>query len=109
VPFWFAGGAAVGVGTGAYIEGELKSTEEVSLDKAWEATQKAMEDLELIITYKGKDAISGEVMARRASGKKITVKLRKESDSFTEIRIRVGIFGNESVSHEVHKTIKKHF
>lgn len=108
-PLWVAGGAAAGVGTYAYIEGALVATEDVSLDKAWKATEKAMEDLQLTATYKGKDALSGEVIARRGMGKKIKIKLEKKSDTLTEIRIRAGIFGDESMSREIHKTIKKHF
>jgi hypothetical protein len=34
------------------------------------------------------------MMARRATGKKVRVKLRREPDSFTEIKIRGGIFGD---------------
>lgn len=106
---WLAGGAAAGAGTYAYVRGELKSTEEVSLDRAYQATQQAMKDLEFTITSKQKDAFYGEVLARRATGKKVTVKLEKQTGTTTEITIRVGTFGDESLSQEIHKTIKKHF
>lgn len=105
---WIAGGAAAGAGSYAYIARELKSTEEVSLDRAYQATQQAMKDLEFTITSKQKDAFYGEVIARLASGKKVKVKLKKKSGSLTEIKIRVGTLGDESMSRQIHKTIKKH-
>ena len=103
-----AGGAAAGAGSYAFITGELKATEDVSLDRAYQSTQQAMKDLEFTITSKQKDALYGEVIARRASGEKVAVKLNKKSNSLTEIKIRVGTFGDESVSRQIHETIKKH-
>jgi hypothetical protein len=104
-----AGGAAAGVGSYKYIKGELQSTEKVSLDKAYQATEKAVKDLELTITSKQKDAFDGEVIARRATGKKVTIKLKRQSDSVTEIKIRVGTFGDEYISKDILDTMKKYF
>lgn len=104
-----AGGAAAGIGTYKYIKGELQSTEKVSLDKAYQATEKAVEDLELTITSKQKDAFDGEVIARRATGKKVTIKLKRQSDSVTQIKIRVGTFGDEYISKDILDTMKKYF
>ena len=104
-----AGGAAAGIGTYKYIKGELESTEKVSLDKAYQATEKAVEDLELTITSKQKDAFDGEVIARRATGKKVTIKLKRQSDSVTQIKIRVGTFGDEYISKDILDTMKKYF
>ena len=106
---WIAGGAAAGIGTYKYVKGELESTEKVSLDKAYQATEKAMGDLEFTITSKQKDAFDGEVIARRATGKKVTVKLKKQSNSVTEIKIRVGTFGDEYISKDILDTMKKYF
>ena len=106
---WIAGGAAAGIGTYKYIKGELESTEKVSLDKAYQATQNAIEDLEFTITSKQKDAFDGEVIARRATGKKVTVKLKRQSGSVTQIKIRVGTFGDETISKDILDTMKKYF
>jgi hypothetical protein len=103
------GGVAAGAGTIAYIKGELKSTEEVSLGRAWEASQAAMKDLEFSITSKEKDALSAKLIARGAGDRKITVTLKKVSDSVTEIRIRVDTFGDESLSRMILEKMKKHY
>ena len=105
---WLAGGAAAGIGTYKYIKGELQSTEKVSLDKAYAATEKAIKELEFTITSKQKDTFAGEVIARRATGKKVTVKLKRLSNSVTEIKIRVGTFGDEYISKDILDTMKKY-
>ena len=56
-------GGAAGAGSVAYITGELKSTEEVPMSRAWRATQKAMNDLGFAITSMDKDAFYGQFSA----------------------------------------------
>jgi len=107
-PLFLMGGAA-GAGTVAYVGGELKSTEKVSLNTAWNASQKAMKDLEFTITSKEKDAFDGQFIAKGAANKIIKIKLNKQSDMLTEIRIRVGTFGDESLSLQILEKIKKRF
>jgi hypothetical protein len=104
-----AAGGAAGAGTVAYIGGELKSTERVSLNRAWKATQTAIADLELIMTEKAKDAFDAELKATGAGGKKIKVALKRISDSTTEIRIRVGTFGDEPLSLQILESIRNRF
>lgn len=58
-----SGGGTV-AGTVTYAFGELRSLEEASLDRVWEATQKTMEDLELITTSREKDTLTGRLVAR---------------------------------------------
>ena len=105
------GGAVVaaGVGTYAYVNGEMKGTETVSLDRAWNASQAAMKDLEFPITDKSKDALQAELTARTSADKKILIKLKRVSDGATEIGIRVGTFGDEAMSRLILDKIKNHF
>ena len=107
-PFFLMGGAA-GAGTVAYVGGELKTVEEVSLNRAWDATQKAMKDLEFTITSKEKDAFNSQLIAKGAANKIIKIKLNRQSDTLTEIRIRIGTFGDESLSLKILESIKKQF
>ena len=102
-------GGAAGAGTVAYVGGDLKSTEEVSLNRAWNATQKAMKDLEFTITSKEKDAFNGQLIAKGVANKIIKIKLNRQSNMLTEIRIRVGTFGDESLSLKILERIKKRF
>jgi hypothetical protein len=101
------GAVAAGAGGYAYVKGEVKATESASLDKAWNATLAAMKDLQYPVTARAKDALSAEVTARNASDKKITVRLTKLFEETTEIRIRVGTFGDEPLSRVILDKIKK--
>ena len=105
-----AGGAA-GAGTYAYVGGEFTSTEQISLERAWEATKKAVNDLGFTVTRKEKDAYSSEfqLIAYGTGEKKIVIKLKKQSSTLTEIAIRVGMFGDESLSRSILEKIKGYF
>lgn len=103
------GGVAAGVGTAVYVRGELKSTESVPLDGAWAASLKALGELKLPVVTKQKDGLSGNIAARTAADKRVQLQLKKVSDKTTEIRIRVGTFGDESQSRLILDQLKKHF
>ena len=106
--FLVGAGAAAGVGTYKWYNGELSSVESAPMDKAWAASQAAMKDLEFAITEQGKDSLSAHLTARTAQDKKVTVTLKKQTEKLTEIKIRVGTFGDEAMSNQVLVKIKSH-
>ncbi|MGQ3684288.1 MAG: DUF3568 family protein [Candidatus Loosdrechtia sp.] len=106
VPLIVGGGA--GAGTVAYLKGELKSLEEASLDKTWQATHKALKDLEFIITSEEKNSLSAKAVARGTANKRVEINLKNVSGNLTEVKIRVGIFGEESLSRLILERIKKY-
>lgn len=102
--------AAVGagaIGTMAYVKGDLESTEAANIDAVYQATKKAIEELELTMTMAEKDALSAVIGARDAQDKKITIKLKAVSDGTTRISIRVGVFGDETKSRLIYEAIKR--
>ncbi|MDN3511596.1 MAG: DUF3568 family protein [Candidatus Jettenia sp. CY-1] len=101
-------GGGAGAGTIAYLKGDLRSLEEASLERVWEAAQKAIQELEFVVTSKQKDIFSAKFTVHGAQDKKITVDLKKISDNLTEIKIRVGIFGDESLSRLLLERVRKH-
>ncbi len=102
-------GAAAGVGGVAYVKGELVVAESVTLDKAWKATENAMKDLQFTVVKQNETGVDGMFEAQGAGDKKVVIKLKKTSDTVTEFRIRVGTFGDETVSRQVHAKIKAGF
>lgn len=104
--FLVGAGAAIGAGSVAYVSGELRGAEEASMDRAWNAATTAMEQLEFKVTKSQKDALAGEITARRADDTRIVVRLRKQTDRITEIRVRVGVFGDEALSRVIYDKIK---
>lgn len=107
--FLIGAGAAIGAGTVAYVGGELKAADEVRMDRAWSASLDAMEQLEFKVTKSQKDALAGEIIARRADDTRIIIRLKKQTDQVTEIRIRVGTWGDETLSRLIYEKIKKNY
>lgn len=100
---WSAGCIAVaaagaGAGTVAYIRGELDASLSNNLDVVDGATNRAIEQLRFAKISESADAIARVITLRTAEDKKIEVKLTRTSDAVTRVRIRVGIFGDETLS-----------
>lgn len=95
------GAAAAGAGTVAYIKGELKATEEATLDKTWEATVAAIDELEFIVINKIKDEVSAQLEAKTADNKTVKIELKRVTENLTDISIRVGTFGDETLSRYI--------
>ena len=103
--------AAVGVGaagTVAYIRGDLQTVESADIDAVYKAVLKAVDELELSITQKTKDAMTAKIVARDAQDKKITIKLGATVEGATKLSIRVGLFGNERKSRLIYEQIKEY-
>lgn len=92
-----AGGAAGGFSV-AYVAGELQAEEEVSIDEAYMAAQRALEGLELTVTTREKDAMTAKVIAVGAEDKQITVRLERKANLITTVKIRVGMLGDQQYS-----------
>jgi hypothetical protein len=103
--FVLAAGAA-GAGTVAYIRGELDATLPNNLDAVDAATNRAIQHLQFVKVSESKDALSAVITARTAQDKKIEIRLDKAGDALTRVRIRVGIFGDETISRALLDAIK---
>jgi hypothetical protein len=94
-------------GTVAYVRGDLESVEPKNINTVYQATLKAMEQLELNVSNKTKDSLSAEIVARDSQDKKVTVKLGATAEGATKLSIRIGIFGSETKSRLIYEQIKK--
>jgi len=108
--FLFVVGAAAGGGAAGYawVNGEVKITEGYSLTQTWDASLAAMQDLQFPVTDKSKDALSGYLTAQTADDKTVKINLKYISNTSTEIHIRVGTFGDESLSRIILNKINSH-
>lgn len=95
------GGAVAGAGTIAYLRGELKSTEGYPFATVWAATVKAVEQLEFIVVNKVNDAVSGTYEVVTADNKTVHINVNRVGDNITEVKIRVGTFGDETLSRYI--------
>jgi hypothetical protein len=102
------GAAAAGAGAVYYIDGELKDTESASLDAVHAATLAGLRDMQYAVVSDAKDINDAKVLARTATDTKVQILLAKQSAAVTEIRIRVGTFGDEQLSRQILEKIKTH-
>ena len=105
--FAAAVGGAVGAGSVVYYQGQMKTKEIASLEQTWFAVVTAMDDLGFSIIEKEKDRISAKLIARTTSDKKVRIKLKYESETRTDMNVRVGIFGDKEVSKLIVDSIHK--
>lgn len=90
-------GAAAGVAAGgavSYYGNELRTVQEVTVDKAWTAAQATASELQFTIdpSRSHKDGTGGVLFSRNANSQPIVIQLLRQSDRLTEIRVRVGTF-----------------
>jgi hypothetical protein len=97
------------VGVAAYKGGEVRYTGELSLNEVWDAAQKALRDLGYAVTSKERHVSDTpcQLTAEKEGSKRIRVTLNRQSDVVTEIRIRIGTFGDESLSRLILEKVEE--
>lgn len=90
-----------------YLRGELQ----VNIDRRFEVVEraagKAVTELQFSKIEEKKDALVAIITARTAEDIKISIKVEKQSDALTTVRIRAGTIGNEKLSYAVYNKIKE--
>ncbi|MHC4947424.1 MAG: DUF3568 family protein [Planctomycetota bacterium] len=90
-----AGAAAGGV---AYAKGDLEATVEAPPDVAVEATKQVFEDMGFRNIMGEASAADGWAKATTARDRDVNVNLMKRTEDTSAIKIRVSVFGDESMS-----------
>lgn len=99
------GAGVIGVGTVAYIKGDLEVVEAKDIDVVYDATRRAMRQLGLRMVKERKDLDSGLIVARDAEDEEIKIILRSTQDGGTKLSIRVGLFGDQARSVRIYQKI----
>jgi hypothetical protein len=97
--------AAVGVGSYLYIKGELERDYNAPMDRVWEATVQAVEELKLTTESKEHDAFGGQIKGKMSDGDSFKIDLKNKGDELTQVGIRIGTFGSKSKSEVIHDKI----
>jgi hypothetical protein len=96
--------AGTGVGTYAYVNGELVTDYYVSFDKAWSACEKTIADLRRYGVQPEKGIGDGTISAVIDTDK-VKISLKYKTKNVTNVAIRVGIMGNKTSSQLLHDRI----
>ncbi len=99
-------GAAAGAGGYAYVKGEASQTHAGSFDQVWNATTNALNQMNITVVNSKRDALGGEIDAKRAAdNQSVTVKVQPVDASTTRVSVRVGLLGNEADSKRIQQAI----
>jgi len=94
------GGTAGGAGAAASVMGEERKVFAYNYDEVYDAALVVVKDhCKLPVYEERKEAITGTIKASLAKGTKVEVKVKFLSAGATEVRIRVGVFGDEDFSN----------
>jgi hypothetical protein len=102
---WISVGAGVGIGAYKFIEGRLEREYPLSYSRAWDATNSALQNLQISISNSTDEQTKGEIDAVRKDGKRVLVSLKDRGQGVTTISVRVGMFGDKSEAEKVHDEI----
>ena len=98
---------AAAAGAAKFSMGSLKSVEPASIDKVYDGTLKAMEEMKLGVLQKNADSMSGKIVVRDVEDKKISISFTATTDGKTNMSIKVGMLGDEAKSRLIYDQIKK--
>ena len=100
---------ASGTGVITYTIRELETTVPEDYNKVVESARRAVMDLEFIKASDNKDAYAALLEARTALDKKVVIKITNSGKNLTNIKIRVGFLGDQSLSLSILDKIKAGF
>jgi hypothetical protein len=103
----FAGGCSKSVDGSSfnYASGNLSTTLAANVEKSYDASLKALQELQLEPTEKAKDALGGRLIAKTSADKKVKVMLTRVSDTTTELTISIGTVGDKAMSTTIYNKI----
>ena len=100
-PVAFIGGAALGVGGYKYYNGSLVVIYKTPFDKTWDASIKALEDLEYQVYERNRKMTTGKIVTTGSVNERIKLDVKYVSLEETEVSIRVGLLGDEVISNKI--------
>ncbi len=97
----------VGESTVSFVRGDLNIDEtNFSIGKVYSATLKAFEELEITVLEKEKGELKSYVSGRDQSDDKIQVWMWRLETDKTKLKIRIGLFGDETRSWAIYDQIQ---
>jgi len=90
------------------VVGELEAIEHATLDQTWDASLIAMERLGFVVTQRDRTDVEARILAHTQGGREVRIRLSKDTTILSRLRIRVGTFGDESLSRLILERIETH-
>ncbi len=102
-------GAAVGAGSFAFIKGNLEQNIDAEVKNVYTASLKALDKLKIDVYSKKLEAHLGLIYAytQGSDRKRVKITVQALTEKASNIKVRVGMVGDESRSIEILEAIKK--
>jgi hypothetical protein len=98
--------AGAGGGGGGSVRGDTNYTINADYEKVVAAAREAIDELEFAKVSDNKDALKAVLVSRTAQDKKVEITLQNAGKKITNVKIRVGVFGDEQLSLSILDKIK---
>ena len=98
--------AGAGAGAYAYVRGDLDANLGNDYNQVVDSARMALKDLEFAKVSENKDALKAILVARTALDKRVEITITYSAKKLTNIKIRVGLFGDEQLSLSILDKIK---
>jgi hypothetical protein len=99
-----AGAAGAGV---AYAKGDSSNTVEGTPPQVAMAAEHAFLQMGMVVVSNRSSMVDCEVIARTAQDEKVDVVAKAQTDRFSEVSVRVGTFGDDSLQSQVLMKIRE--
>lgn len=104
----FGAGAAVGAGALVWHRGWLRGSLPEPIERVQRAAKAALGDLNATVVSEELKGKTGMVDATMPDGRRVVVETRLLGPKDTQVRIRVGIWGDQDASLRLFEQMKKH-
>ena len=93
--------AGAGASAVAYVRGDLETNLHTDYNRVVDSARNAINELEFAKVSENKDALKAVIVARTAMDKKVEITIVNSGKKLTNIKIRVGLFGDEALSMSI--------
>jgi hypothetical protein len=105
------GCAAIAVGAGAagavaYLRGDLQTTLAHPYENVLQAAQEAVGEMGFVMESESIDALTATYTGRTAADQQVNITVQNSGENLTDLRIRVGTFGDERQSRVILDSIR---
>ncbi len=104
----FGFGATVGAGALVWQSGWLRGNIPEPIERVHRAAKSALGDFKAVVEKDAVKGDSGTVDATMPDGRRVVVETKALKPKETQLRIRVGLWGDQTVSLKLFEQIKKH-
>ena len=102
-------GAGAGVGTYAYVKGELIRTYQKEYETTLSACESVIDDMGMSVQSKSTDGVQTTIKATRKDEIPVTVKVKIAGPDWTQVSVRTGFVGvwRRELSEQFHEHVAK--